>query len=255
MTDAEPEVAAPLSRGKLALIVVLAALGCAVLFALGTWQLHRRAWKLDLIQRIETRVHAPPVAAPGPAEWPAITAADHEYRRVRVTGTFLHDRETLVLASTELGGGSWVLTPLRTAEGFTVLVNRGFVPPERRDPATRQSSTIAGETTITGLLRLSEPGGNLLRANDPAANRWYARDVAAIAAARGLGPVAPYFIDADKASTVPDGPVGGLTVLSFHNNHLVYAVTWYTLALMLAGATAYLLRDQWRVRRASPVQG
>jgi len=131
-----------------------------------------------------------------------------------------------------------------------VLINRGFVPPERRDPAARAAGQIAGEATVTGLLRVMEPGGAFLRTNDPASDRWFSRDVAAIAAARGLSAAAPYFIDADAASSAPDGPVGGLTVIAFHNNHLIYAITWYALALMLAGATAYVMREQWRFRRA-----
>jgi surfeit locus 1 family protein len=237
------------------LLGVAALLGFAALAALGTWQLERRSWKLDLIQRIESRVHAPPVPAPGRAEWPTVTAADHAYRRVRATGVFLHDRETLIQAVTERGAGSWVMTPLRTPDGSIVLVNRGFVPPERRDPATRKASQIAGETKVTGLLRVTEPGGMLLRANDPLSDRWYSRDVAAIAAARGLADVAPYFIDADAASSLPNGPVGGLTVIAFPNNHLIYAITWYALALMLAGGIAYVIRDEWQIRRSGSYQG
>jgi len=255
VNDAESETSqAPRSPAALTLIVLLAVLGCVALASLGTWQVHRRAWKLDLIQRIENRVHAPPVAAPERAEWPTITAGTHEYRRVRATGVFLHERETLVRASTELGFGFWVLTPLRRSDGTLVLVNRGFVPPERRDPATRAAGQIAGETTVTGLLRMTEPSESFLRVNDPSADRWYSRDVAAIAAARGLADVAPYFIDADAASSVPEGPVGGLTVIAFHNNHLIYAITWYALALMLAGATAYIVREQKRLRRAAAGQ-
>jgi surfeit locus 1 family protein len=178
-----------------------------------------------------------------------ITIADHEYRHVSVTGVFLNAFETQVAASTELGPGYWVLTPLRMRDGTLVLINRGFVPTDRRDPATRKAGEIAGEATVTGLLRITEPDGFLLRSNDPSADRWYSRDVAAIAAARGLTDVAPYFIDADAASNGPHSPVGGLTVISFHNNHLVYAITWYSLALMLAGGTAYVIRQEWRARR------
>jgi surfeit locus 1 family protein len=237
------------------LLGVAALLGFAALAALGTWQLERRSWKLDLIQRIESRVHAPPVPAPGRAEWPTVTAADHAYRRVRATGVFLNDRETLVQAVTERGAGSWVMTPLRMPDGSVVLVNRGFVPPERRDPTTRKAGQIAGETTLTGLLRVTEPGGMLLRANDPLSDRWYSRDVAAIAAARGLADVAPCFIDADAASSLPDGPIGGLTVIAFQNNHLVYAITWYALAFMLVGGIAYVIRDEWQVRKTRSYQG
>ena len=102
---------------------------------------------------------------------------------------------------------------------------------------------------MTGLLRISEPKGAYLRANDPVSDRWYSRDVAAIAAARELAPVAPYFIDAD-ATSVPAGlPVGGLTVLELPNNHLVYALTWFVLALTLLGAAAQLGREQWRAHQ------
>jgi surfeit locus 1 family protein len=206
--------------------------------ALGMWQVERRAWKLDLIATVDARIHAPPVALPPRAAW----TNQQAYRRVRTTGVFLLDRETLVQAVTELGAGWWVLTPLRTDAG-TVLVNRGFVPPERRDAHSRQAGQLSGPVTVTGLLRASEPGGGFLRSNDPGADRWYSRDVAAIARARGLDDVAPFFLDADAAPNPGGYPVGGLTVVTFPNNHLIYAVTWFTLAaLSLAGAVILLRR-------------
>jgi surfeit locus 1 family protein len=229
------------ARDAVAGLAVLAAI--AGFLALGLWQLERRTWKLELIARVEERVHAAPVAPPGPAEWPHVTAASDEYRRVVVTGRFLHDRAVTVQAVTELGAGYWVLTPLATDE-VTLLVNRGFVPPERRDPATRPSGLVPGEVTVTGLLRISEPGGGFLRANDPAAGRWYSRDVAAIAAAQGLGgPVAPFFIDADATSNPGGWPVGGLTVVQFRNTHLAYALTWFGLAAGLGVAAVAALRS------------
>ncbi len=253
--DGAPEATtgSPRSLASLIGLGIAAALTFAVLIALGTWQLERRSWKLELIERVNTRVHAPPVAAPGRRDWPMVTAADHEYRHVRVTGVFLNDLEAQVAASTELGFGYWVLTPLRMGDGAVVLVNRGFVPTGRRDPATRKAGEIVGEATVTGLLRITEPGGTLLRSNDPSADRWYSRDVAAIAAARGLSDVAPYFIDAgaDAGAKGPDAPVGGLTVIKFHNNHLIYAITWYGLALMVAGGTAYVIRQEWLALRAT----
>lgn len=219
-----------------------------VFLALGTWQVERRIWKLDLIARVEARIHAEPVPAPGPEEWPGLTGASAEYRRVRLTGRFAHDRATLVQALTERGAGFWVMVPLVADRGFTVLVNRGFVPGQARERAARAAGEPEGALTVTGLLRLSEPGGGFLRANDPGADRWFSRDVAAIAAARGLGrgsdgePLAPYFIDADAAPNPGGLPLGGLTVVAFPNNHLVYALTWYALALMTAGALLYALR-------------
>lgn len=193
----------------------------ALLFgALGVWQVERLRWKLDLIERVETRVSQPPVPAPttlGPKVF--------EYRPVRASGTFLHDRETLVQALTERGAGFWVMTPLRT-DGGIILINRGFVPEDRRNAASRPE----GQVEVEGLLRLSEPEGRFLRSNRPAEDRWYSRDVAEIAKARGLGPVAPYFIDAGPN---PSGlPIGGLTVVRFRNAHLIYALTWLGLAAM-----------------------
>jgi surfeit locus 1 family protein len=164
------------------------------------------------------------------------------------------------------------MTPLCTVDGYIVLVNRGFVPmaqggagnyPARAaDPAAARdtaqfckrsmegtmpgaSPPMRGNDGIIGLLRISEPGGGFLRTNDPQHNRWYSRDVQAIATARGLYNVAPYFVDAAKdqdPALAPDHPVGGLTVITFHNTHLVYAFTWYALALMVAAAWWWVAR-------------
>lgn len=247
---------APAARSRrslrtLIILAMVAGLGVVGLVSLGVWQIERRAWKLDLIERIDTRIHAVPVSAPGPGEWPAITRERDEYRRVQLQGRFLDGSQTLVQAVTERGGGYWVLTPLVTDDGFTVLVNRGFVSDGARRSAGAPGTQPAGAVRVTGLLRISEPKGGFLRSNDPAAGRWYSRDVAAIAAARGLDNAAPYFVDAD-AATSPGGdnePAGGLTVVSLPNNHLVYALTWFALALMLAGAMAFVAREEWKIRR------
>ena len=228
-----------MTRRLFALVCLLLAAGFT---ALGVWQLERRAWKLDLIARVEARIHAPPRLL---TDLSGLSDAD-AYRRVRLRGAFQNDRETLVQALTERGAGWWVMTPLRTPAG-TVLVNRGFVPAPYRDPATRPPPT--GTVEVTGLLRASEPGGGFLRSNDPGSGRWYSRDVAAIARARGLGEVAPVFIDAE-ATPGAGYPVGGLTVVAFRNAHLVYALTWFGLAgLSLAGAAIV-----WRSGAASQGQ-
>lgn len=222
MTRARP-------AARVVLVVSLLALAMAG-FGLAAWQMQRRAWKHALIEAVDSRSTAAPVAAPGPDQWPHITQERDAYRRVTFTGRFAHDRETLVQAVTARGGGYWVLTPL-VGERFTVLVNRGFVPPERRDPATRASGNAAGVVRVAGLLRITEPGGGFLRSNDARADRWFSRDVAAIAATRGLERTAPYFIDADAAPNAGRYPVGGLTVIRFSDNHAVYACTWLALAL------------------------
>ena len=109
------------------------------------------------------------------------------------------------------------------------------MPSERREASTRRDGNPDGRVEITGLLRISEPKGGFLRNNVPQHNRWYSRDVAAIATARGLHDVAPFFVDADAGSQSAGGPIGGLTVVRFPNNHLIYALTWFALAFMLAG--------------------
>lgn len=239
----------PVRSASLSLwLIILSLLGIVVLSALGAWQLERRVWKLALIDRIEQRIHATPSAMPAPSAWPAINTRDDEYRRISVTGRFLNDRETLVQAVTDYGGGFWVLTPLQTADGAIVLVNRGFVPPDRRDPATRREGNPSGTVSVTGLLRMTEPEGGFLRKNDPHAGRWYSRDVAAIAAARGLPRVAPFFIDADRTPNPGGYPLGGLTVVKFPNNHLIYALTWFGLALMIAGRLWFVARGGMNLR-------
>ena len=220
---------------------VAAGLAALLIFAgfvaLGVWQIHRRAWKLALIEQVDARAHATPVAPPGPGV--AVTAANDAYRRVIVRGVFLNGRETFVRAATALGSGYWVVTPLRTADGV-VLINRGYVSPEQRTVHAKP----AGEQTVTGYLRISEPGGGFLRSNDPAHDRWYSRDVAAIAQARSVR-AAPYFIDADRVGDA--APVGGLTVIAFPNNHLVYMLTWFGLAgLTLVGFGIFVRQDRRR---------
>lgn len=243
-------------RGGRRLLLGAAALAAFAGFvALGLWQLDRRVWKHALIDRVAQRVHAAPVPAPGRADWPQVWAATHEYRRVVLRGSFDHGRETLVQAVTDLGAGAWVLTPLHRDDGSVVLVNRGFVPPHRRDPLQRAAGQPPGPVTVTGLLRTSEPGGGFLRRNAPADDRWFSRDVEAIAAARGLSAAAPYFVDADAdadATTDAAAPVGGLTVVAFADNHLAYALTWFALAAGVVAAAAIVVRFERRSDQPRP---
>lgn len=223
------------------------------LTALSVWQIHRRAYKLDLIARVEARVHAAPTPAPKSDSWLGMSAVADEYRRVTVTGHWFEGRSTLVQAVTELGGGYWVMTPLARDDGTTVLVNRGFVTATERDSASWRPQSL-GPVTVTGLLRMSEPGGGFLHANDPASNRWFSRDVAAIAASRGLGTIAPYFIDAERVPGESGLPIAGLTVVVFSNNHLVYALTWGALALMAAAGAIFVNLDRLRSGWSEPRQ-
>ncbi|SEH71936.1 surfeit locus 1 family protein [Rhizobium tibeticum] len=222
----------------------------AALVALGVWQVERLSWKEGLIARVDQRVHAEPVQAPAHAAWGQVSRAKDEYRHVRAEGVLQNDKETLIYASTTLGPGYWVITPLYLADGTSILINRGFVPADKRDPSTRSEGEKPTPVKITGLLRITEPKGTMIKSNDPASDRWYSRDVAAIAEHRHVADVAPYFIDADATPNPGGLPVGGLTQIVFPNNHLVYALTWFVLAIMAAGLLAFVARSELRARRA-----
>ena len=240
-------------RQRIALVgLLLAALGFA---ALGAWQLARRAQKHALIERVNARVGAAPVDPPARSGWLEVDAAHDEYRHVRLIGRWLPGATTRVKAVTRLGTGCWVLTPLQQVDANVVLVNRGFLG----DPAAEGVSPCApvvpppeppaGPVDLSGLLRLSEPGGGFLRRNDPATDRWFSRDVAAIAAARGLRSVAPFFVDADARPATepaaPGAPVGGLTVVRFRDDHAVYAFTWFALAGLAGFGARQLARGRF----------
>jgi len=266
MRDSDQGAAPATGRKRFNPFLAVLALLLILLFAgLGTWQVYRLQWKLDLIARVEARVHAAPVAPPSAARWAGITAAGDEYRRIALRGTYLYDLTTPVQALTEQGSGYWLLTPLCTGDGQIIIVNRGFIPSDLgartryaprkagAQPCAQAAQPSAAVAAITGLLRISEPGGAFSRDNDPANNRWFVRDVRAIAAARGVPQAAPFFVDATAGQNPPDSPdqpVGGLTIVNFPNSHLVYAVTWYALALMVGGAWWWTTRAGSRQARA-----
>ncbi|WP_328799571.1 SURF1 family protein [Sandaracinobacteroides hominis] len=251
--EALTQAETPSRRGRRVPSALLAAgllLAAAALAALGFWQLERRAWKQDLIAAVDSRAHAPPVAPPPPAAWGELTAGSHGYLRVQVNGRYLPVKPELVKAVTELGGGYWVMQPLDTGP-YRILVNRGFVP-----AGQKVAPPPSGNVSVTGLLRLTEPGGGFLRENDPAARKWYSRDVTAISAAMGSGLTAPYFIDADASAfeearasgAGPGTPVGGLTVIRFSDHHMIYALTWFALAILAIGG-AWIV---WRPAGTGP---
>ena len=228
----------------LVLPALLTAAVAAALIGLGIWQLQRLAWKEALIRTVAERTVAPPVPLPPARDWPGLRPEDYEYRRVVATGRFDHGAEAhvyrpLVEARGPYRGvGDIVLTPFRLVGGGTVVVNRGFVPDDRRDPATRTAGQLAGDVTITGLMRSPQARNSFTPADDPVRNQWFTVDPAAVAARAGIADTAPFVVDED-AGQAPGGlPQGGETVLDFPNSHLSYALTWFGLALGLLGVFA-----------------
>lgn len=231
--------------GMTVLAVVFVGLGL-----LGNWQVRRYHLKLKIAHDIATRVHAPPVAAPGPEQWPRIADGHLQYLHVALHGRFIGD-QTLVRGSSSKGYGYWAMAPLQTDRGFIVLVNRGYVAPTLSGmPASAKIAPPDGEVTLTGLLRLTEPRGGFLRRNQPEKNLWYSRDVSAIATADHFAAdqVAPYFVDADATVGESGPPFAGLTSIRIYNHSLGYAITWYLLALGTLLAAGIMIRHEMHSR-------
>jgi surfeit locus 1 family protein len=223
--------------------LMLAAL--AVLLGLGVWQLQRLQWKEGLIAQIEARTKGAPIALEE-AESLAREGRDPSYYRVSVEGRFHHSKERYLYAVSDGRVGWHVITPLETADGQMVLVDRGFVPAELRDPSSRPAGQIESVTTVTGIVRGPDTQGLFTPDNEPGANRWFWRDLHAMARSmfrQRLIDVAPFFIEAD-ATPVPGGwPEGGQTRLDIPNNHLQYAITWFLLAAALLVIYGLYLRS------------
>ena len=221
----------------------------ALLVSLGVWQLHRLAWKEGLIAQIAARADAAPAPPPPEAQWPALQPDDYDYRHVKLHGRFAYDKEALVFRPSGPGGlgpGYLVLTPLRLDDGAYVIVNRGFVPQELKDPSVRAQSQAAGEVEVTGLMRPPEPRNLFTPADEPGKGIYFTRDAAVLAAHFELARTAPFSIDADAAAVPGGWPKGGTTLRVLPNNHLEYAITWFGLAIGLVGVFAALVIRRFR---------
>jgi surfeit locus 1 family protein len=244
--------AAPKPRRRIVLFAVFVLIALGVLVALGTWQLERRAWKEALIAELDRKLSAPPGDLPARERWPQLNAGTDEFRRVAFPAEFLPGEEALVYTSGSSlrpdvnGPGYWVFAPARLAGGSLVVVNRGFVPEGRQDLKTRAEGRAPGVIDIVGVMRWPEQRGPFTPKDEPGRNLWFARDPAAMAAAKNWGNVAPFYID-QEAPLPPGGlPRAGPLKASLPNNHLQYAVTWYGLALVILVAGLVFVRARAR---------
>ena len=238
-------------KGLLGLTALMLA-ALAVLLSLGFWQLSRLHWKQGLIAQIETRANSAPISLEV-AETLAREGRDPSYFRVSVEGRFHHGREQYLYAVSDGRVGWHVITPLETANGQMVLIDRGFVPDALRDPSSRSAGQIENVTTATGVVRVPDMQGLFVPDNEPQANRWFWRDLHAMARTmfqQRIIEVAPFFLDAD-ATPVPGGwPEGGQTRLDIPNNHLQYAITWFLLAAGLVVVYALYVGGLYRRRNS-----
>ena len=225
--------------------------GLAILIGLGFWQLQRLNWKDGLIAQLATRATAQPVALE-PVLQAVSKGVDAEYTHVSATGRFRHDLERFVYFPGQGDWGYHVITPLELSDGRAILVNRGYVPRQLRDPSTRIAGSPSGTVTLTGLLRRAPPDRPwYIPAADPKTLTWSWPEIGDITRSMYGSPdkvVPALLIDADPA---PSGvsPAGGATRLELSNRHLEYALTWFALAAALAGVYGFSLVRQLRSQR------
>jgi surfeit locus 1 family protein len=218
---------------RLLLPAALALVGVVVLIGLGSWQIERKAWKEELIAPLERRLRATPVSLPPPAQWTRISAVDFEFVRVRVQVEWPGGNDALLytagsaLRDDAKSQGYFVFSPARALGVGTVVVNRGFVPQTTYPRAS-------GVQDIVGVLRWPEAPSWFVVAHDTAGTIWSLRDHRAMAALKGWGEVAPFYID--QEAPVPSGglPHPSALKVQLRNDHLQYAITWYALAAVLA---------------------
>ena len=215
---------------RIAFIVLM--LGLTALFAwLGTWQMERLGEKEALIAAVETGLHSDPVPLDA-------TSANLAYRPVTATGSYLPTGQVLVFTNLaepkgQFGGpGYWVMAPFALESGGTLFVNRGFIPQDRRAELATLAPP-AGEQTLSGLMRDTEPSGGFTPEPDKANAIDWVRDPQRLAALTpGLPePILSGFLDL-PASAAGELPQGGETVIEFPNNHLGYAITWFGFAIL-----------------------
>jgi surfeit locus 1 family protein len=227
---------------------IAAAIMTAILIGLGVWQVERLHWKLDLIATMDRKMHAAPVAVDGAGA--AFTwVPQNDYARVALNGRFDNSKESYVFTTGPAGMPVYhVLTPFTTDAGRTYLVDRGMVPIDKRDPASRAQGQVESETHIVGIWRTPDGTGLFTPAPDLAHRVWYARDVKAIAASDHVSLAAPVVIEADAAPNPGGWPKGGQTVVDVPNNHLSYAITWFGLAAGLIGVYLAYHMSKGRLR-------
>jgi len=204
---------------------------------LSVWQMERREWKRDILDRIAANQSAAPIALDA-----LLSGGDplrREYGKVAVSGTFLHDKE-FHLAARSRGNdvGIQVVTPLRTDKGQIILFDRGWVPSEKKDQAKRAEGQVAGTVKLVGVVRRTQVQRQFAPDNVPDKNVWFTVDVPLMRKLAGGRPDAAldtFFVEAD-ANRNPGGlPIGGQTQLDIPNDHLQYAITWFLLAMALIG--------------------
>jgi surfeit locus 1 family protein len=255
MTEPRSEVA-PSRRWRNLVFVLLMLALTGVFLWLGYWQLQRLDEKQALMATVAERMDSAPLPLPPVADWEMVGWDRYDYQPVRVTGSFRHEATVLVFTSLAAakgrhsGPGYWVMTPFELEAGGTVYVNSGFVPDSSRTAFADGGAGPTGTLSLVGIARRSEEASSFTPDPDSARGLDWIRNAERLAlqAEADLAPLAPIFIDlpAGEAGALPQG---GETVLTFTNNHLGYAITWFGFALITPILLLVWMRAQRRQRR------
>ena len=227
---------------------------------LGVWQLQRRVAKHALIAMLNERLAAAPAALPASSQWPSLTPANDEFRRVSFTATYAPVPDAMVYSSGSAvradvsGPGTWAFLPAQLADGNTVVVNAGFVQNTMQDRTQQDRAVgrlITGDPVqLTGYLRFPESAGTLTPTENAAKRLWFTRDHLAMARALGWGEarkaLAPFYIDLEAPVPESGIPKPGPLSVQLKDDHLQYAITWFTLAFAVVIAFGVWWRGQRR---------
>jgi surfeit locus 1 family protein len=237
-------------RGGVVVPAILTLILVAGLIALGIWQINRKAWKEALIETLTQRLAAAPSELPPPSRWAELTQAEDEYRRVRFTAELVPGEDALIFTSGSTfrpdvsGPGYWVFAPARLAGGNTVVVDRGFLPNGQQDPAARDDKAADAPLEMVGVMRWPEPSAWFTPAPEPGHNLWFVRDQLSIAKAKNWGEVAPFFIELESPRPPGGLPIPGPLKATLPDNHLQYAIIWFSLAAVVATSFGFWLRGR-----------
>lgn len=230
----------------------------ALFVGLGVWQLQRRVWKHALIAALTEQLAAAPVPLPPASQWGALRPDRDEFRRVSFSATYQALPDVMVFTSGSAirpdvsGQGTWAFMPARLASGETVVVNTGFVQNTMQDRGQQDRAVkplITGEpVTLTGYIRFPEKAGVLTPEANSTRRLWFTRDHAAMARALGWGPVAPFYIDLERPVPASGIPKSGPLEVHLRDEHMQYAITWFSLAIAVVIAFVVWLRGTRRAK-------
>lgn len=237
------------------LIIICMGAGLTVLCALGYWQVQRLYWKEALIEQVNARLKLEPVPLQNILD-EEISRDEHEYTPVTVSGSFDYSKEVYFFTTNKKGASGWnIHSPLKLQDGKVLIINRGFVFFNEKENALRRQ-TKSENVELSGLVRVPfklKPGS--FPDNAFEAHEFYWRDLPAIYAALEIpqDQHLPVILDMDEMPLTQNAskegwPKGGTTIISFTNNHLQYAVTWFGLALTLLGVGGYFLYSRARTK-------